>query len=50
VLQGKTPTGEGKEKILFAEMGRVLCWQQTLILSVLAQKGRTCTDDAEVRS
>lgn len=50
VFQGKTPTGEGKEKILFAEMGRVLCWQQSLILSVLAQNGRTGTDDAEVRS
>lgn len=50
VFQGKNPTGEGKEKILFAEMGRVLCWQQSLILSVLAQNGRTGTDDAEVRS
>jgi len=46
-FQGKTPVREGEGKILFAEMGRVLCWQQGLILSVLAEKGRKETTDAE---
>lgn len=49
VFQGETPAGEGNEKILFAEMGRVLCWQQGLILSMLGQKGITDSDDSEVQ-
>jgi len=49
-FQGKTPVREGEGKILFAEMGRVLCWQQGLILSVLAEKGRKETTDAEART
>jgi len=49
VFQGKASAREGEEKILFAEMGRVLCWQQGLILSVLAEKGSKETNDAESR-
>jgi hypothetical protein len=49
VFQGKIPTGEGKEQMIFAEMVRVLCWQQGLVLSVLNKKGSSETDDAEVQ-
>jgi len=47
VCQGKTGMGGGNEKVLFAEMAKVLFWQQGVILSVLAGKGGDEARDAE---
>ena len=47
VCQRKTGMSGGNEKVLFAEMAKVLFWQQGVILSVLADKGNDMAHDAE---
>lgn len=47
VCQRKTGMSGGNEKVLFAEMAKVLFWQQGVILSVLADKGNDTAHDAE---
>lgn len=47
VCQGKPGMSGGNEKVLFAEMAKVLFWQQGVILSVLADKGNDMAHDGE---
>jgi len=47
VCQRKTGMSGGNDKMLFAEMAKVLFWQQGVILSVLADKGNNMEHDAE---
>lgn len=45
--QGGSVPGDGKEKIFFTEMGKVLQWQQGLVLSGVADSGKKENQDVE---
>jgi pilus assembly protein FimV len=49
VCQEKNRIGGGRAKVLFAEMDKVLLWQQGLILSVFAGQGDNGVKDTETQ-